>query len=133
MLEKEFDKLEIYKKDLDIIKDQERIIAKQITLFTNRWNSICELKKLWRNRRVEYRNSEILLIENEFSQLDKLKRNITKESFIEKVESLFTEYIKLIEEQEKLITAEEDLQKELDQLILMREEKFNLAIKYLSM
>ncbi len=118
--------LKYTKEDRDNI---EKYFSELIPLYTYRWITICQYKKIWKLRRVELRKQENLLLENEYKNLRNTKTEINQISWKEQAKKVFTSHTILIEEQEKLITSEEDLQIELESIYRLKEEIFIHAHK----
>jgi len=126
ILEENFDRIIGQVKSQAELHDAlEKYIADIMNLLTNRWNTICEYKKLWKNRRCELREKELSLLENNYVKLEKGEKEPPK--WFEQATNLFTKHQQLIEEQEKLIAAEEELQDELEQIFNIRKKSLTMA------
>lgn len=103
----------------------EQNIADLLTLLQSRWNTICAYKKLWRERRVRFRQEEIFLIENDYSTLSKSDMN--NSLWFGQAHKLILRHKQLFEEQKKLIMVEEEQQNEFESIYEWREYLFTIA------
>ena len=95
---------------------KEEFIADLLTLLTSRWNTIQELKKVWKTRRIRFSTEQIELTK----QLEPLDSVIE----IDKINNLIIENIA---EQEKLMTAEEEGTEEQFNICEMRKKILAIA------
>jgi len=109
-------------------KELEKYLADMMTLSTERWNTICAYKELWRKERIEFRQEELNL-QPDYVDHVKEETNSTNTVWDERTNKVFAKNKILIEEQKKKIDGEEELQKELETLFEFREQLFRLAEK----
>ena len=131
-LEREYNgKIKSVANDSDRQNITEKFIADAMTLLTNRWNTVCEFKRIWRNRRCELRQNELELIENEYAQI--IENDMEDSLVRQHWETLFAKHQQIIEEQEKLIIVEEEALNELEFIFDQRDNLLKLAAKLFEM
>ncbi|MFZ4724293.1 MAG: hypothetical protein ACOYMD_02500 [Paludibacter sp.] len=109
---------------LDDRNKVEQYFTELIPLIQNRWSSICGYKRLWKERRIGYRQAINTLLDND---IRKLAENIDandQSKWINNVEIIFSKLDKLIKDIEDLLTSTESLQTELEDIFKQREEIF---------
>lgn len=127
-IEGEYDeKIKLATNDDERRNISEKFIADIMTLLTNRWNTICEYKNLWRSRQYYFREEEIELINNEYPKF--LNEDIGDFSIRKHLESIFAKHKQLIEEQEKLISIQDEAINELEWIFDKRDNLLKMAAK----
>ena len=110
-------------KDKKARDEAEKLIVELLALMNIRVQSIFKFKKLWNDRRQEFKQSEINLLD-QYKELLSIKDTVLFKTKTEKVGMM---QVELIEKQLVLITAEEELYNELEMLCNVREHLFDIS------
>ncbi len=113
----------------DELRNFEQYISSKISLLGNRWNSICQYKKLWFAELGKLRNSEEELIGKQYINLEKLVGKISDSEWKTNAENIFHKHGEIVVEQQKHILALEKQQNELESIYREREELHELAVE----
>ena len=114
------------------LRSFEQYLSSKISLFGNRWNSICKYKSLWFSDLGKLRDSEKELLEKKYFNLKKLADKISNSEWKTNAESIFQKHNEIVIEQQKYIQALEEQQNELESIYRKREELYELAVEQFS-
>jgi len=98
----------------------EKIIAFYLLLSADRWNTLFAYKKVWRKKRIKFEDAceEIM---QKYRALGKIEACDDKQKWINRVGDLFIKQMKLIDDQEKVTSLEEQAMNEFAHLVEVRE------------
>lgn len=121
---------------LDDISDRDKIekyFSELIPLIQLRWSSIGEYKRIWKSRRMEYRQEINTLLDTDMKKLAENIDVIDQSKWVESVDIVFEKLEKLVNDIEDLLTSTESLQTEMEELFKHREDIFVKAHKLFEM
>jgi len=101
-------------------EDAEKNIEEVLKLIQWRCKTIYILKEQWHNRRIEYQENELALM----NAMTKESYNIEQLALVD-----FKQIVEWLKEEDKLVTMQESLQDELDELFKLRAYVLDIATK----
>lgn len=116
----------------EISCQMEKYIADLSILLSNRWNTILKYKKIWKERRCNFRKDEIRLFEKN-EQLALSQKLIPSIEWQNQAKLLFSQQKDFQKKQFELLEAEEELHEELIKLFEIRESILKSAVELLSL
>lgn len=111
----------------------EQYFSELIPLIQTRWSSICGYKRLWKSRRMEYRQEINTILDTEMKKLAESTDAVDQTKWVETVDKVIARLEKLITDIEDLLALTESLQAEMEDLFKQREEILVIAHKLFAM